>query len=78
MNFLDIVQPNIAKKPTQVKSDLSNLQFIKTHSANIELWPAGEDAAQEKLASFLQLKLILIVNQEILQLLMELAESHPT
>ncbi|MDG1203587.1 MAG: deoxyribodipyrimidine photo-lyase [SAR86 cluster bacterium] len=56
MNFLDIVQPNIAKKPTQVKSDLSNLQFIKTHSANIELWPAGEDAAQEKLASFLQLK----------------------
>ena len=56
MNFLDIVQPNIANKPTKVKSDLSNLQFIKTHSANIKLWPAGEDAAQEKLASFLQLK----------------------
>ena len=56
MNFLDIVQPNIAKKSTQVKSNLSDLKFIKTHSVNIELWPAGEDAAQEKLTSFLHLK----------------------
>ena len=56
MNFLDIEKPNIARKPAQVKSDLSNLKFIKTHSANIEIWPAGEDAAQQKLATFLQSK----------------------
>ena len=30
--------------------------FIKYHLANINLWPAGEAAAQERLSNFLQSK----------------------
>ena len=56
MNFLDIAQQNVIKKPISLKSNLSDLKFIKTHSANIELWPAGEEAAQEKLTHFLETK----------------------
>jgi deoxyribodipyrimidine photo-lyase len=56
MNFLDITKPSKPKTPFPIKSDLSALKFVKTHSANIDLWPAGETAAQEKLTNFLQLK----------------------
>ena len=56
MNFLEILKPTKLKKKPFIKSDLSALKFIKTHSANIDLWPVGEIAAQEKLASFLQSK----------------------
>jgi len=56
MNFLEISKPTKLKNKPFIKSDLSVLKFIKTHSANIDLWPVGEIAAQEKLASFLQSK----------------------
>ena len=56
MNFLDIVRLSKPKRPSSIQSDLSALKFVKTHSANIDLWPAGERAAQEKLANFLQFK----------------------
>jgi len=56
MNFLEIPRPSKLKKMPLVKSDLSALKFVKTHSVNMDLWPAGEIAAQEKLASFLQSK----------------------
>jgi len=56
MNFLEITKPSKLKKMPLVKSDLSALKFVKTHSANMDLWPSGEIAAQEKLASFLQSK----------------------
>ena len=56
MNFLDITQPHSAKKPSLTKSNLSNLKFVKSNLVNINLWPAGEAAAHERLASFLHLK----------------------
>ena len=56
MNFLEIPKISKLKKMPLVKSDLSALKFVKTHSVNMDLWPAGEIAAQEKLASFLQSK----------------------
>jgi deoxyribodipyrimidine photo-lyase len=56
MNFLDILQPSSAKKPSSIKSNLSDLKFTKTHSANIGLWPAGEKAALDRLKNFLQAK----------------------
>ena len=56
MDFLDIDEPKHAKEPNLVKSDLSILQFTKTHDAKIDLWPAGEVAAQDRLANFLSSK----------------------
>jgi len=56
MDFLDITQPHPAKKPSSTKSNLSNLKFVKSHLVNINLWPAGEAAAQERLSSFLYSK----------------------
>ncbi|MDA8709390.1 deoxyribodipyrimidine photo-lyase [Gammaproteobacteria bacterium] len=56
MNFLDIAKVSKPRRPSSIRSDLSALKFVKTHSANIDLWPAGESAAQEKLANFLQSK----------------------
>ena len=56
MDFLDITQPYPAKKCSSTVSNLSNIKFVKSHIANIDLWPAGEAAAQEKLANFLQSK----------------------
>ena len=56
MNFLDILQPNVAKKPSLIKSNLSELKFTRTHSGNIGLWPAGEKAALDRLENFLQVK----------------------
>ena len=56
MNFLELEIPRKSKKLSPIQSNLSALKFTKTHSANIDLWPAGESAAQEKLANFLQSK----------------------
>ena len=56
MDFLDIDKPKNAKEPNLIKSDLSKLNFIKTHAVKIDLWPAGEIAAQDRLANFLSSK----------------------
>tara|TARA_B100001121_G_scaffold130572_2_gene114463 strand:+ start:1267 stop:2688 length:1422 start_codon:yes stop_codon:yes gene_type:complete len=56
MDFLNIKNKDCIKKPIEIKSDLSKIEFTKTHSVNIALWPAGEDAAQERLLNFLNLK----------------------
>ena len=56
INFLDIAKPYPAKKSSLIKSNLSNLKFVKSHLSNVDLWPAGEAAAQERLSSFLQSK----------------------
>ena len=56
MDFLDLKKPKAVQKFTAIKSSLSSLKFKKTHSANIDLWPAGEEAAQQCLTSFLKNK----------------------
>jgi deoxyribodipyrimidine photo-lyase len=56
MNFLELATPLKQKKAPSIQSDLSVLKFIKTHSANIDLWPAGENAAQDTLVNFLHSK----------------------
>jgi deoxyribodipyrimidine photo-lyase len=56
MNFLDIAMPSKSKRFSSIQGDISNLKFTKTHCANIDLWPAGESAAKEKLKNFLELK----------------------
>jgi deoxyribodipyrimidine photo-lyase len=56
MSFLELVTPSKPQKKLSIKGDLSALKYVKTHSVNLELWKAGEIAAQEKLASFLKLK----------------------
>ena len=55
MNFLDIVSHQ-SKKLFFNSKRFIRFKFVKTHSANLDLWPAGESAAQEKLENFLQLK----------------------
>jgi len=56
MNFLDIVKPSKAKQSSGIQSDISDLNFNKTHSASLNFWPAGESAAQKNLEYFLQSK----------------------
>ena len=56
MDFLDINYKHSIKKPTNIKSDLSKIEFARTHSVNMDLWPAGESAAQERLSNFLSIK----------------------
>ena len=56
MDFLDIDKSKNAKKSSLIKSDLSKLNFTKTHAAKIDLWPGGEIAAKERLANFLSSK----------------------
>ena len=56
MDFLELVIPPKQKKAPSIQSDLSVLKFVKTHSANIDLWRAGESAAQDKLEDFLHSK----------------------
>jgi len=54
------------------------LKFVKTHSANIDLWPAGESAAQEKLANFLQSKAQFYSESRNSPILMAQVEFHHT
>jgi deoxyribodipyrimidine photo-lyase len=57
MNFLELESlSKKSKNNSTIQTDLSALKFVKTHSANIDLWPAGEGAAQENLKNFLQSK----------------------
>ncbi len=57
MNFLELESlSKKSKNNSTIQSDLSALKFVKTHSVNIDLWPAGERAAQENLKNFLQSK----------------------
>jgi len=56
INFLELPKPLKQKKAPSIKSDLSVLKFVKTHSTNIDLWPAGESVALDKLANFLHSK----------------------
>lgn len=56
MDFLELATPLKQKKAPSIQSDLSVLKFIKTHSANIDIWPAGESAAQDTLVNFLHSK----------------------
>ena len=56
IDFLDITKPSQANKRSLIKSNLSELKFTKSHSANIDLWPAGEIAAKERLENFLESK----------------------
>ena len=56
MNFLELATPSKQRKSPSIQSDLSILKFVRTHSANIDLWPAGESAAKDKLEDFLHSK----------------------
>jgi len=57
MDFLELVSPfKKLKNNSSIQPDLSLLKFVKTHSANIDLWPAGESAAQDILVNFLHSK----------------------
>ena len=47
MDFLDISYTHPVKKPINIESDLSKIEFVRTHSVNMDLWPAGESAARE-------------------------------
>ena len=56
MNFLDIRKPSALKKIISLNSESSKIQYSKTHKVDINLWPAGEDAAAARLSNFLELK----------------------
>ena len=56
MNCLDLAKPVKQNKPSSIPSNLSHLKFVKSHLANIDLWPAGESAAKQKLKNFLHSK----------------------
>jgi len=56
MDFLDINYNHPIKKPINIESDLSKIEFARTHSVNMNLWPAGESAALERLSNFLSSK----------------------
>ena len=58
MDFLDIKAPQYPVKKTSIQSNLSSLIFKKSHNVNIDLWPAGENAARQKLQSFLDTKIM--------------------
>jgi deoxyribodipyrimidine photo-lyase len=58
MDFLDLQSPTKPAKETLIKSDLSSLNFKKTHNVNMELWPAGEAEAQNRLKTFLDNKVM--------------------
>ena len=57
MDFLDIdyVIPPL-KKPSQLKSNLKQLNFFKSHTVDMTIWEPGEIAAQQRLNSFLNNK----------------------
>ena len=57
MNFLELESPSKkSKNNSTIQTDLSALKFVRTHSVNIDLWPAGESAAYENLKNFLKSK----------------------
>jgi deoxyribodipyrimidine photo-lyase len=58
MDFLDLQSPKVPAKETSIKSNLSSLQFKKSHDANMDLWPAGEAVAHQRLKTFLDKKVM--------------------
>ena len=58
MDFLDLKSPQDPVRKTSIQSNLSALAFKKSHNVNMDLWPAGENAAHKKLQSFLDTKVM--------------------
>ena len=58
MDFLDLKSPQNSLNKTSIQSNLSSLTFKKSHNVNMDLWPAGENAAHKKLQSFLDTKVM--------------------
>ena len=52
MDFLDLKSPQNSLNKTSIQSNLSSLTFKKSHNVNMDLWPAGENAAHKKLQFF--------------------------
>ena len=57
-DFLNLELAKVPAKKTSIKSNLSSLTFQKSHNVNMDLWPAGEDAAHKRLQDFLDLKVM--------------------
>ena len=58
MDFLDLQSPKVPAKRTSIKSNLSSLKFKKSHDVNMDLWPAGEAVAHQRLKTFLDNKVM--------------------
>jgi len=58
MDFLDLQSPKSPARETSIQSNLSSLQFKKSHNVNMDLWPAGEAAAHHRLKVFLNTKVM--------------------
>ncbi len=58
MDFLDLKSPDVPSQKTSIASDLSSLNFTKSHNVKMDLWPAGEKAAHERLQLFLDAKVM--------------------
>lgn len=56
MDFLDLSIQTTPLKKINISSDLKSLSFIRSHQANIDLWPAGEEEAMMRLHNFLEEK----------------------
>ena len=55
MDHFDI-ENKLTKKTIQTDLPFAEISFIRSHQVNMELWPAGEKAATQRLLSFLQEK----------------------
>ena len=58
MNFLDIDYKYEKKNLTNIESNLDNLDFEKTHKADMSLWREGEEEAIKRVKNFLKEKAI--------------------
>ena len=58
MNFLDIDFKYEKKNLTNIESNLDNLDFEKTHKADMSLWKEGEEEAIKRVKNFLKEKAI--------------------
>ena len=58
MNSLDIDYKYEKKKPTNIESNIDNLDFEKTHQADMGLWKEGEEEAIKRVKNFLKEKAI--------------------
>ena len=57
LDYLDIETKISPKIPFDISLPLKeNIQFKKTHNVDMQLWPAGEKAAQKRLENFLEQK----------------------
>ena len=58
IDFLDLKSPGPPSHKTSIKSNLSSLNFTKSHNVDMDLWPAGEKAAHARLQFFLDTKVM--------------------